>query len=232
MNTNDINFTGELFVIKNFINKKDIVFDVGANIGSWSLAVLNKNHKIHLHVFEPVPETFEKLKANLPIRNKIKTINKAVGKNNVSPDIFYYYRHDPALSTLYRRLIAEDKYKIPSPIKILIETITIDSYCKENDIKKINFLKIDVEGAELDVIEGANEMLSLNKIDHIQFEYGGAYLDADISLQQVCRYMSAFNYTLFKIHPTGVTPIDKFYPNMETFAYLNFLFVNNEFLQK
>jgi hypothetical protein len=148
--------------------------------------------------------------------------------NQTKKKSFYYYVENSGLSTLYRRLIAEPIYGIKAPKKIYVDTSTVDIYCEKFNINKINFLKIDTEGAELDVLKGSENMLKNNKIDHIQFEYGGCFLDSNTTLQQLCKHMSIYNYQLYKIEKDNITIINEFDNSLENFIYSNFLYINKE----
>jgi hypothetical protein len=90
----------------------------------------------------------------------------------------------------------------------------------ENVITQIDFLKIDTEGHELDVLQGSEKMLSEGRIKCIQFEYGGTYLDANITLEQVFNLLKKYNYKISKL---GNSEIENFTSNLENYTYSNFL---------
>ena len=66
--------------------------------------------------------------------------------------------------------------------KVRIQLDTLDSYVHNTKINSIDLLKIDVEGHELKVLEGAKNSLSKNIIKCIQFEYGGSFLNSNTKL--------------------------------------------------
>ena len=181
----------EITNIKKYIKPKDIVFDVGACIGEWSDAVLQVCPDVNIHQFEPVPESFEHLKKTSAFRNKFALSNK-VGQIE-----FYHYPSQPMLSTEFRRSSKVEHLFSLVPDKIIVNTTTIDAYCIEHQIHKINFLKIDVEGNEFAVLEGAKEMLQAGNIDYIQFEYGACFYDAGISFRQVWELLTSYGFKVF-----------------------------------
>lgn len=222
-------FTGESQVIAKYIKSGDIVFDVGANTGDWTQEVLNQGHDVEIHLFEPIPHVYKTLIQNLDDR-KVIANNLAVGKEE-KVKTFYYYEANSLLSTFYRRVDVEKQGLLNKPKEITVLTTTIDSYCKRHGIKRINFLKIDAEGSELDVICGANHFLETGRIDYLQFEYGGTYLDSQTTLKEAFEYLQKFRYSIFKILPDGLEYKPSFQPEDENFEYSNFLAVNERFRQ-
>ena len=220
--------SGESQVIARFINSGNVVFDVGANAGDWTREVFSQGHDVEVHLFEPIPHVYKTLILNLDKKNISN--NLAVGQKE-EVKTFYYYENHPLLSTFYRRLDVEKQIPIGVPKQITVLTTTIDNYCQRHSIKRINFLKIDVEGGELDVLYGAKHFLETGRIDYLQFEYGGTYLDAKTSLKEAFEYLQKFGYLIFKILPDKLEYKPTFLPEDENFEFSNFLAVNERFRQ-
>lgn len=100
---------------------------------------------------------------------------------------------------------------------------TIAGYCQANNIERIDFLKIDVEGHELAVFKGMRRMLEQGRVDAVQFEYGGANLDARVYLCDIWNFLAPFGLRFFKIFPDGLQPVVQYRQSMETFKYGNYL---------
>ena len=81
---------------------------------------------------------------------------------------------------------------------------TGDQFCLEHGIAEIDFLKIDVEGAEQHVLQGFEQMLSRQSIDIIQFEYGYANGDAGWLMKNFYEYLEGFGYVLGPLKSKGV----------------------------
>jgi hypothetical protein len=128
------------------------------------------------------------------------------------------------LSGFYDRDILREKFNIRAE-KILVDVSTIDLFCNENEISHIDFLKIDTEGEELNVLLGAKSFLEQKRISIVQFEYGGTYLDSKIKLKQVFDLFMGFNYLIFKIIPNGLMRITQWEDELENYAYANYLAV-------
>ncbi|MGK7921625.1 MAG: FkbM family methyltransferase, partial [Trichodesmium sp.] len=224
--------TGEKLIIDRLIQSKQTVFDVGANIGSWTQAVLSSHSDIKIHLFEPVPQIYQSLLKNIFHRletGKIFPNNLAIGRVE-KLDKFYFYQETPTWSTLFRRFEVEKQYNIQPPQSFSVLVTSLDLYCQRWGINRINFLKIDVEGAELDVLQGCENLLQKAYIDYIQFEYGGTFLDAKITLKEVFDYLQKKRYSLFKITSKGFEYKPIFYPEYENYEYSNFLAINERFI--
>lgn len=144
----------EEVTMKKIIKKGDIVLDLGANIGYYTLIFAELvGDKGKVYAFEPDPTNFSLLEKNI-IANNLKNvilIKKAVS-NKFEKVKFYLNKEHSASNSLYK-----DK----SSNFIEVETIKLDDYFKDFN-KKISFIKIDVEGAEGFVIMGAKNLLKRN----------------------------------------------------------------------
>ena len=222
---------GESQVVAQYIKPGDIVFDLGANIGEWAKEVLTRHQDVaEMHIFEPLAQVHKNLVDSLRGENNVKILaqNMAAGSRE-EIKTFYQYDDHSTLSTFYRSCWMESQGWIQPPQKCTVFTTTVDRYCQRLGIKRINFLKIDVQGAELDVLYGASDLLKYGKIDYIQFEYGTTYREANITLKEVCEYLQKYRYSIFKILPQGLEYRPNFQPEYEVFEWSKFLAVNDRF---
>jgi hypothetical protein len=88
--------------------------------------------------------------------------------------------------------------------KIKVKVKTIDDYCKKKKIKKINLLKIDTQGFEDKVLEGAKQMLASNRIEIIELELilGFAY-ERTLSFFDIEKHLNKYKYKLISIKNFG-----------------------------
>ena len=142
----------ETEVLKHLISKDDIVFDIGANFGYYTILMLRQiwGGGGGVHSFEPLPETFLKLKKNIALNgfaDNISLNNVALGERNGELTIRYPKRFGSGLATFsdpYNDLLS----------KRVCSITTLDNYISEKNIKNISFIKCDVEGYELFVLKG------------------------------------------------------------------------------
>jgi hypothetical protein len=92
-------------------------------------------------------------------------------------------------------------------------------------VQFIDFLKVDVEGHELEVFKGTKEMLGKGAIKYIQFEYGGCNIDARMLLKDLFNFFLPYHYTLYKIYPHELRHVPRYDQRLENFQYQNWVAV-------
>ncbi len=230
--TKDIGFdndnpetNGEHHLLRAVIHPGDVVFDVGANVGDWSLHVLAAQPNVNLHAFEPFADTFAVLERNLadtPVTLHALALAECDGQK-----MFHHYVNRPdfaGMNSCYRRPEVEQRLNAPTATTA-VPAKTLDTFCAENAISQINFLKIDTEGSELDVLRGASGLLAAHRIGAVQFEYGGTYRDAGITLRETLAHVAKYGYIIFRIAPDGLVHIGAWHNELESYRYANYLAV-------
>lgn len=145
------------FEIENF----KTVFDVGANVGQTSLEYASFFRGAHITAFEPVSSTYRQLNAKTAANNRIRTINMGLSDSTGENTIHLHETSDTnSFDHMSGNSIGIEKVK----------TTTLDEYCETNNVDRIDFLKIDVEGHEKHVLRGASRMLEQKKVALIQAE--------------------------------------------------------------
>ena len=103
-----------------------------------------------------------------------------------------------------------------------IEITTLDSFCSKNKIEFIDFLKLDVEGYEMNMFNGAKDFISNKKIGAIQFELGVASVDGKYFFKDVF-YLLKENYKIYRITSKNLFEIKQYNEQMEVFLTTNYL---------
>ena len=166
---------------KDFIPKRNwIVFDIGAYLGVYS--ILSAYMGAIVYAFEPILENYILLLVNLSMN-----ANKLAGK--VIPRKFAIGNYLGKAFMLKRGRCSRIVKKLSRRCEE-VKIITIDEFCRRNDIKFINLMKIDTEGYELQVLKGAQHMLAQHKIEKI-ISSNYHYLEED---KIVTRYLEKYNY--------------------------------------
>lgn len=130
-----------------------VIIDIGAHIGLFSVIasqVTGKTGKVY--AFEPAPSTYALLQKTIVINHEeqiIESFQKAVGKENGK--ITFFISDDQADNSNSLVNYKEDR----SLHGIDVAVTSIDNFVKEKNISKLDFIKIDVEGAEYDTLQGA-----------------------------------------------------------------------------
>ncbi|MBX9704393.1 MAG: FkbM family methyltransferase [Silvanigrellaceae bacterium] len=223
----DMLLNGEYSVINNFIKPGMCIFDIGANKGEWTRAALSVTSELKMYAFEPVTELCEALRKE-SFGGSIELIQCALSDCEQLCNFFYYPGEKlSGLSGMFHRPILQDQLKV-SPKVFEILTISLDNFCSDKNIDKINFVKIDTEGAELKIIKGAIGMLKKGAIDAIQFEYGGTYLDSCATLEELYKLLQAHGFSVYRISSRGLLHIPYWISRLENYRYSNYLALRNE----
>ena len=171
------------------------VFDCGANLGNWSALAQKFFPKATFHTFEPSPTNFSSLCAKMQ-GPQFHHQNLALAGEAGTIAFKDYGPGSPLNTTLLQSDIHDSK----APAKILqIPAETGDAYSAHREISKIDFLKIDVEGAEHLVLQGFTRMLQDSAVSVIQFEYGYANGDAHFLMKDFFLLFSSFGYSVAKV---------------------------------
>jgi FkbM family methyltransferase len=143
------------------ISETDTILDVGSHIGCFSICAAKKATKGLVYSFEPSPENFKLLSRNIK-ENSVKNIKplKLGIANNTGYRKFYFSEFSPLSNNLY----------MSSGDSLLTKVISLNDFFLEKRIKKCNFLKIDCEGAEYEIILGLTPE-TINKIEKIACEF-------------------------------------------------------------
>lgn len=165
--------------------------------------------KIVQHCFEPNVKFYNQVKNSASQHVIINNVGLGSKKGSVT-----YYQHSESINK-------RDHYKCTEncSCKINVNIITLDEYIAEKKLDHIDFIKIDTEGYELEVLLGAKN--TLPKVDMIQFEYGGTYPDNNIKLADVYKYLYDNNFKfIYLIQPTCLRLFEK---PLENYKYSNYL---------
>lgn len=223
----DMHRNGELRVARSLLRgcHGDIV-DIGANVGDWSNAIFALTPSARIHMFEPVGATFAKLSSSSWPPGAV--LNKAAVGDKTGQVTLLISQETAGSNSIYRRTGVQVK----AVSEEVVPCMTLDDYSQNAGIQAISYVKIDVEGHELAVIRGAASLLGTAKIDAIQFEYGGTYIDARVLLKDIFEFVNATapNYSLCKIHCSGLIRASGYSQSFENFQYANWLIVRQDIL--
>ena len=194
---------------------------MGANTGYWSVGLLkiakDLGVPVQIHAFEPSRETFTQLSETLGSLPNITLVNQACSRQPGTAVMNVYgscYGSNSIVAPVDGRVVvAEEK----------VEITTIDLYCEANRIEKIDFLKIDAEGHDLEVIAGAVKMLDRQAVRILQFEYEHQWIGCRSYLRDVFTLLIPKGYVIGKL----VGPRIEFYPywqwELENWAESNYI---------
>ena len=221
---NDNMFTnGEFEVMQNFLKKDDVILDVGANKGLWTKAALTVAIPKKVICFEPILDACHALQSHVFFREYVRIYN-GVATDKIGVTQLHLYKNNPQvaeMSNLFGRPKIEEKNNLVVE-KITVNSTTIDMACKGENIDYVDFLKIDTEGAELLVLKGCQAMLGNNAIKHIQFEYGGCFMNSGATLKEIYDLLTGHGFTIHRIIPEGLLEILEWDNKLENYLHSNY----------
>lgn len=195
----DLNSNGERWILKRLASREklSVCFDVGANHGGWASMVLNENANATVHCFEVCPPTYQKLYEQFA--NDRRVFLNPVGLSDRSQEINVKYCLDrDELSSMFEVTCSRNVKTVASKV------IQGMGYCAERNIRKIDFLKLDVEGAEHLVLYGFGELLTPQTVPVIQFEYGMVNIATKFLLRDFYEFLGSRGYRVGKLYPDYV----------------------------
>lgn len=203
---------------------KVVILDVGANIGNYARGVIDifGKDKLELHCFEPSPATFEKLQDNLRAHNYngLHLHNFGLSDKTAEIEMFQDAELSGMTSVYQRRMdhFGKDFNRVE-----LAHFVTLDEFCADHGIATIDFLKLDVEGHELKVLQSADRML--NHVKYIQFEFGGCNIDSRTFFQDFY-YLLRDRFDFYLVMKNGIQQLHDYQEVYELFITTNFFCIN------
>jgi len=221
-----IRSSGEISFLKNSLEdlSKACVFDVGSNIGDYAFEVLNIKPDAYLHCFEPSLDHCKVLMPRFP-QSKNVLINQFGLSNNNSKQTLYKDKKISGLASLVQRNLKHINVFLNKSEEV--KTVIGDQYIKNQKIKRIDYLKIDVEGWEMNVLIGLKESFSKKIIKVCQFEFGHAQIERRLNFRDFYLFFKEINYKIGIIKPNGkinlIPNYDEFYENYYASNFVAFL---------
>jgi len=147
------------------------VFDVGANIGMFTLKATCRARAARTYAFEPNPEAFSRLLTNLR-ENNVTTVTACAQAVGAAPGAGWY---DPAGASTVGHLLLEEDQECSRAVRV--EVVSLSAVVEQERIDVIHLLKLDAEGAEREVLRGAEPILG--RVERIVMEYHSPELFAE-----------------------------------------------------
>ena len=199
----------------NYLKNKEkhkIIFDVGCFYGNFTENIIKheskKGIKSNIFLFDPNPEVKNYITSILNNDN-VKYFNLALDNSNGQKKFFLNQFFEGGGSSLVP-VFKEDKWynitrkgfmqimqpfkKIRDYVEIDVQTQSIDNFCLENNINCIDLLKIDTEGSELNVLKGAENFLSENKIKVIYTEICAPKAKYRNKVNEIENFLKKYNF--------------------------------------
>ena len=183
----------ETEIVKKEVKNGDVVLDIGANIGYYTLIfakLVGCNGKIF--AFEPEPFNYDLLQKNIKINNydNVTTEQKAVGNEN---DVIKLYlsKIRTGMHRIYKSKYTNDEF-------INVDIVKLDDYFKDSEFfNKINFIKMDVEGSEFGVLKGLTQILQNNDVKILAEFIPDSIREFGFNPKDFISFLHSFKYKIY-----------------------------------
>lgn len=232
---NDIVSNGETLVQSCVVNawkrgglsgQRLVVFDVGANVGDWSSALVslltdsNMCEAVDLYVFEPVPSTFEFLRNRLGDQIPVPHYEQVALSSENGEGVMYVIAPNAGTNSLHAGSLRGDQKQIA------IVRATATDFCRAHGVQKVHLLKCDTEGHDMEVIRGALALLADEKISVLQFEYNHRWIFARNFLRDAFMSIEKLPYKLAMLQPDHILIFGEWNPELDRFFEGNYALVH------
>lgn len=205
-----------------------VLFDLGAHHGEWSATVLRDwpGTVRAVHAFEPSQENCAWMKqfliAQAPDALRSLLIWPFAVSSNAGHATLYGDRPGSGLASLVHRDL--EHMALAHEPTSEVETITLDDHAERHGIDRIDFMKMDIEGHELDALKGAERLLKNGMIRALSFEFGGCNIDSRTFFRDFWKLLTPLGFSFYRILPGAeLLPIRKYNEHLERFATTNYV---------
>lgn len=188
------------FDLRKFVKDTDFgtVFDVGANVGQNLFRMQRAFPTAYIYCFEPIRSTYEILSKKIRHNRKTKCFNVALGSKQ-GPASMTLDSDSRQNSLADASLDSTREQGEHQSHQVVVDTL--DHFVKSQNICSIDFLKIDTEGFDLEVLRGGEQMLASRRVAAIQVEAGMNRANRKhVPLEHFRNYLEDKGYVLFGIY--------------------------------
>lgn len=190
---------GEYWLLT-LMDQEAIAFDVGFNNGDSTREMLKVRPKAHVTAFDP--SRFAKKSYEIDYATDRRVIFENVGLSTQSGELEFHDYENMCNSLALRK---EMPGQTPTTYKVSITTL--DAYTQERSISSINFMKIDAEGFDLNVLEGGRNLLANQGVDIFMFEFASGWSASKRYLWEACEFFEALPYKLYRLYNGFLCPL-------------------------
>lgn len=207
------------------------VLDVGAFKGDWTFEVCRVadeiGARVDARVFEALAPSFERIQSRVEREisgHEVTVVNAAVSSTEGHVE-FHAVGSDAGTNSV----VQVDAGLNARPTEMVsVRATTVDAYCRQNNIDRVDLVKIDTEGHDLEVLRGCQEMLAADKIGAVQFEYNWRWIAARAFLRDVFELLPAQGWQLGKLTGEGVEWYPEWHFELENFRECNMLLLPSD----
>jgi len=186
---------GEYWLLS-LLPQAPLVLDVGLNVGAFTREALRRRPHARVVGFEPARSMQRECATSLGAESRLELVPMAV--SNERAVVEFHDSADGSSTLVGGRQMAGETY--------WVETVTLDDFAEDRRLPRIHLVKIDVEGYDLHVLEGARDLLTRQAIEIFSFEYNEPWITSRRFLKDACDYLADKPYVLFRLFNGFLAP--------------------------
>jgi FkbM family methyltransferase len=204
-NSKDARLSGEAFFFEHIVSNRQlrVIFDVGANVGDFTQAVLSSNPTAAIYAFEPHPRTFAAFQATTEHNKRVVPFQCGLGTTASKAFLYDLAAGDGTqLASLHRgalEMISKDLTQVE------VEIRTLDDVLLATGANRIDLLKIDTEGNERAVLLGASRALEEGRIRSVLFEFNEMNVFSRTFMHDFVELLPGFRF--YRLLPDGLAAL-------------------------
>ena len=207
-----------------------VIFDVGANVGDWTLALLDRAaamglaDRLEVHAFEPVRSTVATLRRRIgahALGGVVRIVPEALSSAAGVMRIFVAGENEGTNS------LHADPMR-PGLPEVEVPARTLDQYAESLGLQRIHYLKCDAEGHDLEVLRGARRWFEAGSIAACQLEYNLRWIYARRNLRDAFEFAGELPYRVGTVTPRGIETYSAWHPELERFFDGNYVLLHRE----
>jgi len=226
-NYGDFNRTGEKKFIRLIKDEINLSLDIGANVGNYTKLILQETSSKVIS-FEPLPDAYRELEdLKKEFRERLEIFNIAISNENKKQELYFGNKKSEKAS-LMKNLEKLSFVKETNINKISVEVKKLDDLKDILNNEIIDFIKIDTEGYEFEVLDGAKNLLKEHQPKFIQIEFNWHQL---LKGQTLYKLSSMIDFSdIFRILPNGngLIQIDPSRPENNIYHLSNYIFIRKD----
>ena len=219
----DLDLSGENWFIANVLAQQcGVCLDIGANKGEYSLELLRNTPATQVYSIEPLPQELAVLRTRLaPYAQRCVIVPCAI--SNVSGKATLRYNPSATETASISAATNGSAYRHDS--EVTVNAMTIDDLVAHYNIAAVDFIKIDVEGAEMLCLQGARRTIERLRPRFIQLEFHWHHLFGTTSVHVMQEHLNG--YRAYRLLPKGFCRIDARSTLDNIYAYSNIVFARD-----
>jgi len=217
---------GEYCLLKKIIDstRNPNIIDVGSNVGNYTKKTIqySKHKPLFIHSIDANPEMNKFFK---DIEYEGFTYSN-VGVGETNEKLTFYSDNKSggkASSSFYKHYYLENNNMYD------VEIHKLDDIFHELKWGKIDLLKLDIEGSEMEALQGAKEIYNKELINVTQIEYNPTWIKANKSLEDLFDFANHFSLNLFRLTQNGLIPLEKYHHSLDDFNYQNIIMIKKKY---